>query len=647
MPSAPVFSSEAPAWRRVVVGTVGHIDHGKTELVKALTGIDCDRWAEEKERGITIDIGFAHLTEGDLQVGFVDVPGHERFLHNALAGLGGIRIGLLVVAATEGVMPQTREHLAICDLLGIPSVLVALTKVDLVDDDLAELAELEIEEFLEGTSYAGAPTFRVSAVSGQGLESLRNGLLDLASRHVIEEHPEDSVRFPIDRAFILRGLGTVVTGTLVSGIIEQGDHLALLPSGATIRVRNVQIHGETRTYASAGERTSLHVGGVGLESLRRGLQLVTPAAFQASARLCARFRLLEGSPVDLEEPTEVRFHLYSTEVLGTLRALRPTELEPGDEGVVEIRLREPVVMARDDRFIVRRPTPATTLGGGAILDPLWKHPRKRDLPRVIEALSRTTAEAVELWIESSGAQGVTLEGLIPRAALPRKQLQVLLADLVEAERLLEISGAPGETPRWVATAVFERIVERAGKVLERFLERNRLAPAMSKAHWVAQVLPKVSPRLVEYYLAALERMGVLRLAGDAITLPGRDVELSEAELRAVAELSEAMEAGGLSPPDEGVLRARIGAGATFDAAVDYLVGTRKLVRLPGRALISASAIERLQETLLNERRERLTVQELKDRYELTRKWAIPLLEHLDSIGFTRRVGDVRLIARPG
>jgi selenocysteine-specific elongation factor len=577
----------------------------------------------------------------------VDVPGHERFLHNALAGLGGIRIGLLVVAATEGVMPQTREHLAICGLLGIPSVLVALTKTDLVEDDLAELAELEIEEFLEDTPYAGSPVFRVSAVSGEGLEGLRRGLLDLASGHVLAEHPEDPVRFPIDRAFLLKGLGTVVTGTLVSGIIEQGDHLALLPGVNAVRIRNIQIHGEDRPYASAGERTSLQVGGVGLESLRRGLQLVTPAAFQATTRLCARFRLLKDSPVEIDEPTEIRFHLYATEVLGTLRALRPTKLEPSDEGIVEIRLREAVVMGRGDRFIVRRPTPATTLGGGTILDPQWSHPRRKNLPGALEALSRSTGEAVHHWIEASGARGLVLEDLIPRLALPRARIQTVLAELVESERLLEISEDPGEPPRWLATTVFERLVERASKVLERFFERKRLAVAMPKAHWVAQVLPKLSPRLTEYYLVSLQRLGILELEGDMVTLPGRRVELSERERRAVAELLKAMEAGGLSPPDADALRATISpeAPVVFDAAVEHLLATGQLVRLPNRALISASGIERLKESLRDRGSDNLTVQEFKDRFELTRKWAIPLLEHLDSIGFTRRAGDLRLLAR--
>ena len=262
--------------RRAIVGTAGHIDHGKTSLVLALTGIDCDRWVEEKTRGITIDLGFAHLKEGDLQIGFIDVPGHERFLHNALAGLGGIRVMLLVVAADEGVKPQTREHLAVCSLLGIPAGLVALTKTDLVSPDLLELAQLEVEELLAGTPFAGAPVLPVSSTTGEGIPELKAALVELADRYASPADPDRPARLPIDRAFHLRGLGVVVTGTLASGQVRPGDTLEVLPRGQRARVRSVQVHGQSREAAEAGERTSLQLTGVALEELGRGMQLGPP-----------------------------------------------------------------------------------------------------------------------------------------------------------------------------------------------------------------------------------------------------------------------------------------------------------------------------------------------------------------------------------
>ena len=335
--------------RRAIVGTAGHIDHGKTSLVLALTGIDCDRWAEEKARGITIDLGFAHLTAGDLQLGFVDVPGHERFLHNALAGLGGIRIMMLVVAADEGVKPQTREHLAVCSLLGIPAGLVVLTKVDLVSPDLLELAQLEVDELLATTPFAGAPVLPVSSVTGQGIPELKATLLELAARHVMPEDRERPVRLPIDRAFHLKGLGVVVTGTLASGAVRPGDTLEILPRSEKVRVRSVQVHGQPREEAEAGERTSLQLSGIPLEELNRGMQLGRPEAFEATTSLLARCTLLPDAPAPVRGFVPVRLHLFASEVLGRMRPLNEGGLAPGETGLVEIRLEAPVSAVRGDR----------------------------------------------------------------------------------------------------------------------------------------------------------------------------------------------------------------------------------------------------------------------------------------------------------
>jgi len=346
--------------RRAVVGPAGHIDHGKTSLVLALTGIDCDRWAEEKARGITIDLGFAHLTEGDLQLGFVDVPGHERFLHNALAGLGGIRIMLLVVAADEGVKPQTREHLAVCSLLGIPAGLVALTKVDLVSSDLLELAQLEVEELLAPTPFAGAAVLPVSSTTGEGIPELKAALLDLAARHALPPEPDRPARLPVDRAFHLKGLGVIATGTLAGGAVRPGDTLEVLPGKGDrerVRVRSIQVHGQGREQAEAGERTSLQLTGIALEDLARGMQIGTPEAFEATTSLLARFTLLPDAPAPVRGFLPVRLHLYASEVLGRMRPLGAEGIAPGETGPVEIRLEAPVSALRGDRFIVRPPSP--------------------------------------------------------------------------------------------------------------------------------------------------------------------------------------------------------------------------------------------------------------------------------------------------
>jgi selenocysteine-specific elongation factor len=307
--------------KRTIVGTAGHIDHGKTKLVEALTGIDCDRWAEEKRRGITIDLGFAHLETEDLQIGFVDVPGHERFIDNALAGLGGIRVMLLVVAADEGVMPQTREHLAICDLLEIPAALVALTKSDLVEQDELELAELEIRELLEDTAFADAEVIPVSSMTGKGIPELRGKLAGLAARFALEPDPTRPTRLPIDRIFALRGLGQIVTGTLTDGRIEPGDTLVALPGRFNVRVRSIQVHGTDRPRACKGERTALRLGGVESGSLTRGSQLVKRDAYRESRRILVRLKLLDDGAKPIEGNVPVRVHIATSEIHGRLYPL--------------------------------------------------------------------------------------------------------------------------------------------------------------------------------------------------------------------------------------------------------------------------------------------------------------------------------------
>ena len=486
--------------QRAIIGTAGHIDHGKTSLVFALTGIDCDRWAEEKARGITIDLGFAHLTEGDVQLGFVDVPGHERFLHNALAGLGGIRVMLLVVAADEGVKPQTREHLAICSLLGIPAGLVALTKADLASPDLLELAQLEVEELLAATPFAGAPVLAVSSATGQGVPELKAALLELAARHAVATEPELPARLPIDRAFHLRGLGAVVTGTLAGGRVRIGEALELLPPApgvdGTVRVRSIQVHGQARDEALAGERTSLQLTGAPLESLRRGLQLGTPGAFIATTSLLARIALLPETPPPAQGFTPVRLHLHAGEALGRMRRL-------GGGGLFEIRLESPVVAARGDRLILRRPSPAVTLGGGEVLDPRWRRHRGAALPAALAALDGDLAQALAFWTLEAGERGLEAADAARRLGLPEERAAAGLDALAAASRLVAVPEAPGHGRRWIAPAAVERVIERARRVLKDYFDRARLADGMPKAEAVRRILRGRAAELAPIYLAWL------------------------------------------------------------------------------------------------------------------------------------------------
>jgi selenocysteine-specific elongation factor len=633
--------------RRVIVGTAGHIDHGKTSLVLALTGIDCDRWAEEKARGITIDLGFAHRTEGDLQIGFIDVPGHERFLHNALAGLGGIRVMLLVVAADEGVKPQTREHLAVCSLLGIPAGLVALTKVDLVTPDLLELAQLEVEELLEGTPFAGSPLVPVSAVTGQGMPELERTLLELAARYAATPEPDRPARLPVDRAFHLKGLGVVVTGTLASGAVQTGDTLELLPRGRRARVRSIQVHGQGREEAAAGERTSLQLTGVALEEIGRGMQLGAPEAFAATTSLLARFTLLPEAPEPLLGFVPVRLHLYASEVMGRMRPLAAAGLAPGETGLVEIRLQGPVTALRGDRYILRRPSPAATLGGGEILDPRWRRHRGTILAQALTALQGDLGAALPFWVQEAGERGVEAAEIARRLGLPPAAVAALLAELAAGQRLIAVPEGPGHARRWIAPSAVQRVTERARRVLKEYFQKDRIAESIPKAEAVRRILRGRAAELADVYLGWLEAQKVLAVQGDQVTLPGRSAQLTGEESKLSIDALERFDRAGLAPPSPGEVALELKTKPQIlEGVMRHLIARGKLVKLPSGLILAASALTGLRRDLLSTSWERFTVSDFKDRFGLTRKWAIPLLEHLDSTGATRRVGDERQVVRP-
>jgi selenocysteine-specific elongation factor len=632
--------------RRAIVGTAGHIDHGKTSLVLALTGIDCDRWAEEKARGITIDLGFAHLVRDDLQIGFIDVPGHERFLHNALAGMGGVRVMLLVVAADEGVKPQTREHLAVCSLLGIPAGIVALTKTDLVSPDLLELAQLEVEELLAGTPFAGSRILPVSAVTGEGIADLDAALVELASRHATPVDAVRPARLPLDRAFHLKGLGVIVTGTLAAGEVKAGDTLEVLPRGQRARVRSIQVHGEPRETAEAGERTSLQLTGVALEELTRGMQLGPAGAFAPTTSLLGRFTLLSDAPAPLRGFTPVRLHLFASEVLGRLRPLSADGLEPGATGPVEIRLHAPVSAVRGDRFIVRRPSPAATLGGGEILDPLWRRHRGTLLAAALAALQGDLRQALAFWVQESGERGAEAAELARRLGLPPDGVTPELRKLVQANRLIEVPEGPGHATRWIAPAAVQRVTERARRVLKEHFQKDRLAEAMPKAEAVRRILRGRAAELAPIYFGWLEAQKVLTVQGDQVTLPGRSAQLTGEESRLSGAVVERFERGGLTPPSPGDLVRELSAKPQIlEGVIRHLVTRGQLIKLPSGLILAAAAVASLRRELLATSWERFSVSDFKDRFGLSRKWAIPLLEHLDSTGATRRHGDERIVVR--
>jgi selenocysteine-specific elongation factor len=618
-----------------IVGTAGHIDHGKSSLVLALTGTDPDRLKEEKERGITIELGFAHLElASGLVASFIDVPGHERFVRTMLAGAHGIDAVLLVVAADESVMPQTREHFHICRLLGVERGLVALTKCDAADPELQALAELEVRELVRGSFLEGAPVLRVSARSGAGLPALRDALAALGSG-VARRSEAGLLRLPIDRVFTLRGFGTVVTGTLVSGALAVGDEIEVLPSGRRGRVRGLHVHGQPVSRVGAGNRAAVNLAGLEVFDLARGEVIALPGALRASSILEAELSLLPGERA-LQDQARVRVHVKSAEVLARVRVLGAREVAPGTTARVQLRLESPAVAARGDRLILRSYSPATTLGGALVLDP--QAPKRRTAP-LTAAVAADAAQAARAFVIEAGASGIEAGGLAARVGVP---VPALLA-LLEAEPGLVRLGR--DPLRLVSRTALDGLAQATRQTLARFHAERRLAAGMSREELKARVFARAAEGAHEHVLGELAGAGEIAVQSDLVALASHRVALSPEEALARDELLAAALAAGL---------AGVEPAATPMARRDP-----KLCERVARVLTSAGALVRVGETLVLPQHLRDLEKAVRDRFSpgarldvaafkeisggLSRKYAIPLLEHLDRTRVTRRSGADRFV----
>jgi selenocysteine-specific elongation factor len=633
----------------VIIGTAGHIDHGKSALVLALTGTDPDRLAEEKRRGITIDLGFAHLDLGDgVRVGFVDVPGHERFVRNMLAGASGIDLVMLVIAADESIKPQTREHFEICKLLGVRRGLVALTKRDLVDSDLLETVRLEVREFVAGSFLEGAPVVAVSARTGEGLEELRAELKRLSVE--TEARPLDRpFRLPIDRAFVIKGFGTVVTGTLVAGRIartEKDPDVELFPVRRRVRVRGIEVHNEAAREAQAGQRTALNLAGIEAREVTRGMVLAAPGLFEPTDRLDCSLSLL-GSARPLKNRSRVHFHSGTAETLAEVVLVDGREISPGERTYAQLRLAEAGLYLPGDRFIVRQFSPVTTIGGGVVLDN--QPPKHRAGDRAAAAwLAELERGGPESWLELlvRAAGEATLPALTARTGWSQEEVLRRSRALVEARRLVMV----GQPPAAVLHAEhFNSVMAGILAALERFHAQNPLVPGLAKEDLrgrLASVSPLPSAMLFNVALQALGAQGRVESEGEMVRLAGRGVRLSAEESAAKESISRAFEQAGLAVP----AAAEVLAGLSLDRAraekiFQILLREKVLVKVSEGLVFHRSALDRLRQLL--ERRkaqsERIDVPAFKEMAGITRKYAIPLLEYLDRERVTRRQGDVRII----
>ena len=635
----------------LVIGTAGHIDHGKSSLVRALTGIDPDRLKEEKARGITIDLGFAHWQRADLRVAFVDVPGHERFVKNMLAGVGGIDAVMLVVAADEGVMPQTREHVEICRLLGIAHGVVALTKADLVDDDMIELVKLDVAELLADSPLASAGMVAVSSATGRGLDALGDALAGLAA--VVRPRDDQATpRLPVDRAFSMRGFGTVVTGTLVRGRLRAEQELELTPGGRRVKVRGVQVHGEARTEVRAGQRAAVNLAGVEVADVHRGQVLVAPDTLPARRVLDATVSVLPSAG-PLSHGARVRFHEGTAEALARVSIVAPArgegvhEIAPGETGFVRLRLETPAAVTRGDRFVLRRYSPAITIAGGQVLDPA--PPRSGVRSAATSArLARLRApfadegseeQALRVFVEEAGPRGIALNDLVARAGAGTTAGRAAI-DRLRASPDVWVVDDRVLMRSWAATL--------AGRVLaavDAHHQAQPLSDGIPREELRERVLGDAHASVAAAVIDALTASGTLK-GRDRIARAAHGEVVSAEDEAARARLVEAYRAGGLTPPDAARVAAATGLGpARITAMTQLLVRQQVLVKVDA-FVFHRDVLDRLKaegRALRATGEAAVDVASFKERYGLTRKFAIPLLEYLDRERVTRRVGERRVV----
>jgi selenocysteine-specific elongation factor len=617
--------------KNIIIGTAGHIDHGKTALVRALTGIDTDRLKEEKQRGISIDLGFAHLElSSNLRLGFVDVPGHERFIKNMLAGVGGIDLVLFVIAADESIKPQTREHFDICMLLGIRNGIVVLTKADLAGDDLVELVKLEVDEFVRGSFLEGAPVVAVSSTTRAGLTELAAEIEKMAA-FVSEKSASQYFRLPIDRVFTMRGFGAVITGTLISGVVRLEQEIELHPARRRVRVRGIQVHGSSVEQATAGQRTALNLAGVEPSDIARGMMLVDAGRFHATTQIDCSFDLLKSAK-PLKHRAPVHFHAGTAEVEAEMRRLKGAEpLQPGSSDYVRFLLKEPLLLLPGDRFIVRMFSPVVTIGGGMVFD--GAPPRRGSRERLEILRSSPAADRIAMLVAES-RYGMGMADLVARTGL-------LEADIRRAvsSPLVIVLDAPHFwvlDKEWVA-----KQIEAIHEHLKQFHRRNPLLAGVSKEELRSRRLPGAPPWLMD---AVLSRAKTLAVDGETVRLAAHQISFKKDEQEASAKIEDAFRSAGLAVPALPEVLAQAGVEPNRARTIlQLLLKDKRLVRVSDELVFHASAIQSLRELLAARKGSRFAVPEFKDWTGVSRKYAIPLLEFLDRERITRRDGESRMV----
>jgi selenocysteine-specific elongation factor len=630
--------------RHVIVGTAGHIDHGKSALVKVLTGVDPDRLKEEQIRGITIDLGFAHLDLGDVQVGFVDVPGHEKFVKNMLAGVGGIDFVLLVVAADESIMPQTREHFDICRLLGVSSGIVVINKIDLVDPEMIELVHDEVAETTKGSFLEKAEVIAVSSKTGEGIEQLKKALHDLAL--AIQPRPFNRMlRLPIDRAFSIRGFGTVVTGTLTSGEICKDQEVELIPGGLTARVRGLQVHGNMTPQAVAGQRTAVNLQGIDLAHVERGMVMTVPHVFHPTQILDVHLLLLPGAK-PLKNLVKVRFHQGTIEVLARVALMGQDILAPGESGYAQLRLDSPVFCLHGDAFIIRQFSPTITIGGGTILhpNPLKHKSTDKEILSALEGLdTEDLSKKIPVILSAGARRAMDLNELNSLLGLPMPELDKICSELAQTGKLVLI---PAPAQILVLPPVIESLKKETVRQVSDFHKENALQKGISKEELRKRIYDDLPLEVFRYCLEELVEKRKISFQEDMVSLHGHEVQLTSEGQQVREKIEAFFQKAGFQPPALSDLHNSIDANPEEARRIIFwMMRERILIKLSEDIVYHRDTLDRIKKQIRAKfvPGAKFGVADFKELFDITRKHAIPLLGYLDRERFTRRQGNDRIL----
>ena len=628
--------------KNIIVGTAGHIDHGKTTLIKALTGRNTDRWEEEQRRGITIDLGFTYfdLKNGD-RVGIIDVPGHEKFINNMVAGVVGMDLVLLVVAADEGIMPQTREHMDILGLLGIKKSILVINKCDLVDEEWLELVEEEIQEELEGTFLEGAPVVKVSAATGQGLDELTDTIQQLMSDEVVAKDTQTSPRLPIDRAFTLSGFGTIITGTLISGTITREDVLEMYPIGKECKIRNIQVHGQNQDKCYAGQRVAINLSNVKKKEIRRGCVLAPKNSMKNTDLLDVKLKVLEDSMRILTN--HERLHLYTgtSEILCRAVLLDKEQIGPGEEGLVQLRLEEEIAVKRGDRFVVRFYSPMETIGGGIVLEPNPVRKKRFDAQAIEELKKKESGslgDVMELQIKEHGDTMITLAELAKVMAHSVDELKEYLEELEESGTIF-VFPMKKDTYLWHRDSEFA-VRQKIEETLQKYHSEHPYRYGMKKAEIHNTFLKKIKPNIFDAYIERMTGENVYGRREEYLSLPGYEVPKDAMYLQTEKLIEDTFEKAGydfvrFSEIDFGKIPRQ-----TAEDVVLMMIDEGKVLRINEEMFTMKHLMDEAKEKIQNHLKEEnlITIAQVRDMFSTSRKSAKPILEYMDSIKVTRKTG---------